>query len=270
MLLCSLAAGCVLEQSPLGAADAAVTDAGGLDGAATEDAGGGGIDGGTRDGGSRDAAARDGGRGDAGRVDAGLDCPGERRVWHLTFDEDPTGVDHDGDGTDDWTVRGGGAFPTGDLSGGVWHASPGPVLDSRPLHDFTGRTTVDVRMRATSSGSLGAVFWLNLDYAGTRFAAVFVSVTTDGASQRVELNGKPNAGTHDVLATLEGLGTGFLRVRLDFDPASDEVSFEVNGAELGTFAYPTFGPVNDDRFATLMAWSAAAEFDLLHIETCDP
>jgi len=68
MLLCSLAAGCVLEQSPLGEVDAAGVDAGGPEGGATEDGGGGGIDGGARDGGPRDAAVR----GDAGRADAGL------------------------------------------------------------------------------------------------------------------------------------------------------------------------------------------------------
>src|SRR6185295_32358 len=125
--------------------------------------------------------------------------------WAFGFDSDPTAYDGDGDSVFDWVIRGGGAFPTSELGGGVWHSAGGKSLDSRPLNDFGGRTVVDVRLRSLTvpASHRGAVFWINVDEASpSGFSALFISVVLQASGgQELTLFGK-NGNTETPLAVI--------------------------------------------------------------------
>lgn len=273
-----VSAGCAIEASGLAGIDGAE-----IDGGVVLDARGGMdarlpdgrvIDTGSIDAAAIDAPGIDGAEGGDAGIDAGRDagappCPG-RLFWRADFDVDPTELDVNGDGRDDWGLRSGASFPDHELSDGIWHASAGPTLDTRPLDDFRGTTSVDVRMRVDSDGSPGAVFWLNLDFTTTEMASVYVALTRVGASdQRLELRSKYNIGMYRVLDAMD-LDGSFVRVELYFDARRDEVSMRVNGADRGTWEYDHFGPPTVGRTGSVLAYNARAEFDYVRIEHCPP
>ena len=102
-----------------------------------------------------------------------IDAPGPctTKVWATDFSTDPTQLDGNGDGLNDWRMRDGGTLP-GTLANGLWQAPGSPVrsLDTEPKQDFSTRTKVSVRMRATAyDATAGAVFWINVDYTPTTF-----------------------------------------------------------------------------------------------------
>lgn len=192
--------------------------------------------------------------------------------WAFTFDSDPTLHDGDGDGVLDWVVRGGGAFPTGELSGGVWHSAGGTSLDSRPLNDFAARTVVDVRLRSSTvpASHRGAVFWINVDEAAPSFSALFVSVVRQAAGgQELTLFGK-DGNTETPLAVFADLPEDFVDVHLDIDPTGHTVVVWIAGVLQNTYSFPLTGVPNGDRFVTLLSWEGASEFDAVDVRTCAP
>jgi hypothetical protein len=193
-------------------------------------------------------------------------------VWALGFDSDPTQIDRDGDGVLDWVVRGGGAFPSAELRGGVWSSPSQTVLDSRPMDDFASRTVVDVRMRSVGvpTSAYGAVFWINLNEGGSAFSALFVNVSLQaGGGQTLSLYGK-KGNTEASLASFPDLPETMMDIHLDIDPGALTVALSANGAPLGRYAIPVTGAPNADHFATLLAWSGSAEFDSVRMERCPP
>jgi hypothetical protein len=118
--------------------------------------------------GGQDAAIRDAST-DVDAGDAGVDadagfypaCSSIAKSWVFAFSSDPTVYDGNGDGIFDWTVRGGGVFPSSELDGGAWWSAMGTPLDTRPLDDFSKRVIVDVRFLSTAvvGGARGRPGW---------------------------------------------------------------------------------------------------------------
>ena len=182
--------------------------------------------------------------------------------WRADFDGDPTTIDFTRDGTSDWTMAS-GSFNNATLAGGVWLANG--ALESRPKHNFTTNTTVEVRCRNTSAGGNGAVVRINADRQGGSHAPFVVRVQrqADG-SQTLTLYGKSNDATDVMLLQRKNLSSDFVRYRLTILPSSDVVNLAINDTDEGTYTYPTYAPTGDDRFLTFFANTSSAEYD--HVE----
>jgi len=220
-----------------------------------------------RDGALSDAT--DGPATDVPRVDATGSCGG--KVWFTDFSSDPTALDVNGDTVADWMLRDTSAFPTSQLVGGVWQTpSASQPLDSQPKQTFTTRTRVHVRMRSiTTSGARGAVFWINVGYDGSgTFAPLFFDAKLQGdGTQSLLMMRKTSGGVEQMFGSVTGLATDFVDVDLDIDPATLGVSYVAAGVSGSTTLNRVTSNATDE-WATVVAYSGAAEFDSLRVEVC--
>jgi hypothetical protein len=198
-------------------------------------------------------------------------CSTIAKSWVFAFTSDPTAYDGNGDGIFDWTVRGGGAFPTSELDGGVWWSAMGTPLDTRPLDDFSKRVLVDVRFLSTAvvAPNRGAVFWINVNENGPLFSALFASaVAQPDGGQALTLYGKPDASAETQIATFPDLPSTFLDLHLDVDPTSLTVGVWIDQSFEGTYSFPTTGAPNTDPFATLLSWTGLSGFASVSVVEC--
>ena len=216
------------------------------------------------------AAPPDGAAGAGGFTIEPLPCP-MTRAWVADFSSDPTTQNLNGDPELDWHIREGGALP-GLLADGIWSiATTTPAamisLDTQPKVDFNRRTRAIARLRATSAGTRGVMVWLDVDYTPMTFMPLYLELQLDGADQVATLHGKDEL-VELTFATFTGLGTGFVDVMLDVDPMNDRVDVRV-GDQTSSHVYtPIPRMMNDDRFATLVAYGSDGEFDEAKIEVC--
>jgi hypothetical protein len=191
------------------------------------------------------------------------------KYWRLDFDDDPTAINTDADAAVDWIVPNGGIFDPTKLIGGVWHASG--AIEARPLNDFIGNTTIDVRCRNTSVGGNGAVIRVHADRQGGTHAPIFcyLQLQSDG-TQTLSLYGKSSDAADILLFTRSRLPNDFVRIRLTIVPASNVVNLQINDEDQGTFAYTTYAPTGNDRFVTIFADTSAARFDYADVRVATP
>ena len=213
-------------------------------------------------------------------IDARLDgptlgtgtCTG--KIWFADFTADPTAQNLNGDNTNDWALRS-GTFDADQLVNGVWTLpDAGPPLDSQPKQNFDTRTIVDVRMRSTStSGARGAVFFINVGFDGTgTFVPLFVDVKKQSNNtQTAYVITKNAASVEQVSATVSSLSLGFVDVHLDINPGALTFTYMISDGGSASAAGGSLGRVTaiaDDRWATVVAFSGAAEFDRVRVEVC--
>jgi len=207
---------------------------------------------------------------DAPAPDAAGLCGG--KVWQTDFSTDPTQLDGNGDGTNDWMLRDGSPFPTSQLVAGVWQTpNASQPLDTQPKQPFLTRTIIHVRMRnTTTSGSKGAVFWINVGYDGSgTFAPLFVDVKLQSNNtQSALVMRKTSAGVEQNVATLPGLGTDFVDVDLDIDPTTLMFTYAIAGSTGTATLNRQTGSTATDEWATAVAFSVASEFDSVRVEVC--
>jgi hypothetical protein len=185
-------------------------------------------------------------------------------VWEADFSVDPTQLDVNADGQDDWARRDGQPFNPASLQDGVWHADE--ELDTRPDNDFVEPVTVDVRFRNTTIGGDGAVFWINADWANGLFTPIFacLQLQADG-KQTLTVYTKLDGSSRLSLMSVPGLSGGFVSLRLLIDPGPNTVNVRINGHDYGTRTYRIFSPSSDQRFATIMGSGSQAEFDHVRV-----
>jgi len=187
------------------------------------------------------------------------------------FSIDPTSLNLNGDAVPDWALRTLAAFPTSELTAGVWSTpSAGVALHTQPKQPFTTRVRVHVRMRGlTTSGGRGAVFWINVGYDGTgTFAPLYVDAKLQGdGTQTLHLLRKTAAGVEDEFRTITGLGAGFVEIELDIDPITLGVSYVAAGTS-GTTTLNRQTSGATDQWASVVAYSGAAAFDEVRVEVC--
>lgn len=197
-------------------------------------------------------------------------------VWYADFSVDPTTIDLNGDGIDDFAVRGGGPLP-GVLGGGMWTvpAASSP-LDTQPKQPFTTRVVIDVTMQdlTRGSGAHSTVCWINTAYTSTTFAPLFVDVRRDSdesTSQTISIYGK--MGSNAVESSIDAFSFGDNNVHqyhLDIDPSALTYDLVVDGTmDRGSktyYAIPLAG--NDDQWATLDATGGNSVFEDFRVEVC--
>jgi hypothetical protein len=202
------------------------------------------------------------------------DAPGvcNGKLWLADFSTDPTALDVNGDGVADWALRDGSSFPTAQLVGGVWSTPSASVaLDTQPKQDFTTRVLIHVRMRNTTvGGARGAVFWINVGYdAGNSFAPLYVDAKLQGAgTQTLSFWTKNAVGVEQLLDQATSLPPDFLDVDLDVDPTTLRVKYAGGGITGTSMLVRQPQGSATDKWATVVAYSGASEFDMVRVEVC--
>ncbi len=254
-----------------------------------------------RGGGSRQAGDNGGtdmGRGGAGAGSAGVGGGGSPQgghagggslpalpcvapfIWRADFSSDPTAQDENGDAQPDWVIRGGQPFDMSEVLGGVWRSTSPKAFDTFPPTNFSGRTQARVRMRDTNrtaaasfapAGYGGALMWLNLDYRGTDYLAVYASISAlDGVTREL--------GAYALLTSPAQLLAGpypvgddaFVVVELDVDPETGTVVLWADGVSVPAAMPSRITQENSDQFATIISPQGTAEFDEFWVATCRP
>jgi hypothetical protein len=214
---------------------------------------------------------------DAAAGDASPDaCAGT--VWLTDFSVDPTTLDDDG--VPEFAMRDGSALG-GTLADDVWTqaVTGGDIrpLDTEPKQTFTTRTLVHVRMANTmvppaGSGNFGAVFWINVGYAGSNMSVLFVDAELQpgGETQTAFLYTKTDAGTVVPLFTESGLDAGMHDYYLDIDPVADVVQLAIDTMSAVSLDFPAFpAGTNTDQWASIDAWAnTTAEYGYERVESC--
>jgi hypothetical protein len=241
--------------------------------------------GGTDASGSLDGPAAPDGHGadapSAGNQDApamllmnGSACGGA--VWHADFSVDPTTIDLNGDGIDDFAVRGSDVLP-GTLGGGMWTVPAGSLpLDTQPKQPFTTRVVLDVTMQSTShpSSGHGTVAWINTAYGATTFAPLFLDLQRDSnSSQSQSLTVYGKMGGSAAETKLDGLSFGddaFHHFHVDIDPSALSYHLVIDGTtDRGALPYYAIAlGGNTDQWATVVAYGGDSVFDDFQIEVC--
>lgn len=180
--------------------------------------------------------------------------------WSAGFNNDPTAIDWNFDGSGDWKMRDNSAFDVTTLVGGVWQAYSGE-LDTTPANDFSKPTLINVRMRNTSVGGKGAVCWINADWNGSEAAPIYAALKlqSDG-TQTLSVFSKEDNSTANEVATVTGLTDGFIDVRIAVLPNEDIFAVWHDDQFIGSFNYVPFVTGNSDRFVSLLEDGSEAEF----------
>jgi hypothetical protein len=184
--------------------------------------------------------------------------------WDCTVN--PTTLDSNGDGTNDWVVRGGGSFNTANLTtdGGrsVWIGAQ--TLDTRPLNNFNTEFNVDMTWSAINgtTSQWDCLFWVNIVTTdGGVFSPVYMSLTNPtNASQTLTVRHKTPGNTTEVLATYTDIPIGYVNTRFAFR-AGRSLTVTINGIAQASLTYAnTATGLNGDRFMTI-GLSNKARFD---------
>ena len=169
----------------------------------------------------------------------------------------PTTLDSNGDGFNDWVIRGPGTYNNntsldGSAAGGtVWNG--GHYLDTRPLFNFANPFVVDMRWKAASGGGdFDALFWVNINRGPTEFSPVYMSMINDGTDQTLNVYSKSGSnGPAVLLQAYTGLSLDFQTTKFDFDTVNKSLVVSINGVAQTALTYLAGSPTNDDAFATI-------------------
>ncbi len=185
-------------------------------------------------------------------------------IWEAEFATDPTLHDINADGIGDWVISPAGAFPTGNLAGGVWDART--AIKTNPPKDMPGVVIGEIRWRCTDLSQPGASWTLNFDQAGGVQGNVTIRIARPNASeQSLAMTTSDGAGTTNVLVSMGGLPLEMFEVRVLIDPASDSVALQIDGVEVGAYLYLSSPYADDERVSTVSSMGTGVEVDSVRI-----
>ncbi|MFH1747141.1 MAG: type II secretion system protein [Planctomycetota bacterium] len=186
--------------------------------------------------------------------------------WETRFDSDPR-YDANGDGYDDWTERVNGLDP-GTFESGVWH--PANAMRTYPDCDFTTLTTIKVRFRGTTAGGQGALLMVNADWSGLICAPFTAQVQLQpDNTQTLKVSRELSDGTMLILATVTGLPSNIITLRLLIDPDLNTINIQANGEDRGTYFYTNCLPTESTRGAMIYGGADDAEFDYISVRVSE-
>jgi hypothetical protein len=188
--------------------------------------------------------------------------------WELTFNQNPTTVDVNGDGILDWVVDGGGTFNTASLgtSGALSWTTRGTFLDTAPANNFATTTVVDLMWQCTTLGGNGATFVINALRSGSTCASfvVYLALQADG-TQTLTVNQLTASGSTQNLITIPGLPSSVVTLHLIIDPVSKGICVKANSVYYGTFPLTLVSTSNSNAFASIGASGSTAVFTYARI-----
>jgi len=207
------------------------------------------------------------------------------RSWEWDCDVDPTTLDLDNDGQQDWIVRSGAPFDTNNLymadGRTVWSDGGfAELIDSRPKDSFKGlRIEVDAWFRSFDDADSDCMLWGNIDYVpafhegdgdapGATFAPIYCTLKLEGGFQELTFVNiqPPTPWNPVVLGTISNLPTGFIHMQCDYFPPSNRVDVYVDSELKAQYTYvPKTSVGNEDAFWTVVTGSG--ELDRVEIRT---
>jgi hypothetical protein len=200
--------------------------------------------------------------------------------WRTNFDENPTSIDVDGSGEvdgdnvleSDWVASNGATFVAnpgpGQLANSTWHANGD--LATNPGNDFANVTVVEARCKNMAASGNADVLRINADRQGATYAPLIIRMQRrlDG-TQTLSLLGNSTAvpltaqaGSLLSTSTVDNLVDDYVRFRLTIMPASNTVRLQINGIDVGTYAYVAHGPVAAERSVRI---GGGAKFDYVEV-----
>lgn len=189
--------------------------------------------------------------------------------WQLDFQQDPTSVDVDADGSADWLVEGGGNFDASDLNEGIWDAAQ--TLRTQPACDFTLPTILRARFRAAAVSSTAGI-QIYADRSGDIAGPIIAQLTKlDDSNQTLSILAADSGGTIVPVATIAGLPSSMIDLRLLIDPVTDNFHVQVNGIDKGSYRY--YRTSSAGSVAGIVIESASgsdSEFDYFSAEVLEP
>lgn len=188
--------------------------------------------------------------------------------WDVNFDK--PGIDPTAKG--DWRHRNSAQTtfdPATQVADGLlkcltWN----PILDTAPKDDFNYPFIIETRLRCVDALPdntkmyEGACFFINMDALNGQIAksAFSLQLLPDGTQQLNFMN------SDRIITNYTGLLPGFHTVRWEVNPAQKQFAAYIDGSYAGTLAYER-ATASDDRYATILGWGYAAEFDYVQIGT---
>ena len=155
-------------------------------------------------------------------------------AWRTDLGADPTGVDLNHDGANDW-IDAGGAFGSGRLADGEWLLQAGPVA-SPSSYIFLNPSVLDAWLSdGEADGLSGGVEWrINRQAGGC--SALRVTVGLSGNTQTVSVLASRSDGSWQVWSTRTRPADAVVHVRLLASPNTGRVAVQLDGETLGTIA----------------------------------
>ena len=183
--------------------------------------------------------------------------------YAIPFDSDPTALDINKSGVDDWTDVDGSAFDLGSIGGDSW--TPTQTLELAEGNDFTEPTVLAVRMMTTTVGE-GAFVSINADWSGGQHAELeaYLIKIKDG-SQALMLEHRTSLSKTEPICLFGGLGSGYIELELLIDPNADTVRVIIDEVDKGTFGYVTIPSAHFEKVIRLGTRGAGAEIDAVDI-----
>jgi hypothetical protein len=183
-------------------------------------------------------------------------------AWDADFSTNPTSLDTLGSSGGDWVRHDGAAFSTTSLSGGLWTCDG--QIDTRPLNSFTDLTSVEVKIRATSTAGTGAFVAVNPHWSTSTAGSIYclLALTSTG-TQTLTVYRKTASTTSQLLTTVPNLSSSAVTVRFLIDPSRDVFNVTVNGMQKGTWSFARFTQTStSDKCVSLgVGTGSAGEFD---------
>ena len=188
--------------------------------------------------------------------------------WELTFAQNPTIIDVNGDGILDWVESGGGTFNAASLgtSGDLGWTTNGTFLDTAPANNFATTTVVDLRWQNTTTGGNGATFSINALNSGSTSAPllVYLALQADG-TQTLSVNEQLASGSLQNLITIPGLPSAPIDLHMIIAPSPQGICVRVNNVYYGTFPLTLVPIANSAAYASLGASGSTAVFTYARI-----
>ncbi len=157
-----------------------------------------------------------------------------KNVFEAQFNSDPTTLDSNRDGADDWTVDSG---VIGGITDGLWQASAGRKLQLANPQNLTSAVCIEFSCRSTQPVGDGAVLFVEADWqAGTTVPLCAKITRTTNDTQILRLLTE-EWGVERTLFQMKDLPDRMLTIRMTIDPQQDQVHLALDESELGTFRY---------------------------------
>ena len=189
--------------------------------------------------------------------------------WKLDFEHDPTALDFDGNGQDDWQTYTDDPFDPASLDASIWEVDR--TLIAQSTGPLTQPMCLRLRWRHTGDNDSSAFVRLEVDRADGTIGSVIPAIQHNGDNtQTLTLYTQHATDGLQPLTTLTGLPSDMIDTRLLIDPAHNTVNIRVNGTDRGTYHYTRRSASDGNGSVAAGAIGEGAQFDYLEFTVTEP
>ena len=189
--------------------------------------------------------------------------------WRADFDTDPTSLDDDFDGTNDWAHIPSGTFDSNELWQGTWKTNSAASLTTAVDSNFSTLTTIEYSARDLDAGNGGVVVWLNADWDGSTYVPIVAELSLLANDTQTLILKTTVDGSDRILATVNDIPAKLTAVRITIEPTVNVINLFLNHVEVGTYDYVPQSASHSNKRAGIMSVSSAFQVDYLSIRTAE-